>query len=270
MPLVSVVVPTRNRAGFLAEALATIRAQTFTDYEIIVVSNGEDWDMRKRSKSVALLHDALWFSLEQGNVSRARNFGVEQSKGEWIAFLDDDDLWLPAKLERQVDEARRSGVDMIACGFVRFYQDGREIMATVPILDQSYTRALCHQKWGTFPSAVMVRKTAFNDVQGFDPGLRIGEDNDLWRRISWRHRIHQMDDVLVRYRTGHASLSNRRLQAHFYDLRHYLKMYSDTPPDLRWALPPKAKVMRKWFLRAAMPAWIRHPGKFFRLRRASQ
>jgi glycosyltransferase involved in cell wall biosynthesis len=78
----------------LAEAFESVLAQTFTDYEIIVVSNGENAEMRGRSRYVA----AGWtyVALDRGNVSIARNAGVAMAKGEWIAFLDDDDVWAAA------------------------------------------------------------------------------------------------------------------------------------------------------------------------------
>src|SRR5258706_3413956 len=126
----------------LAETLASVRAQTFTDYEIIVVSNGESDDIRQASRESATAYDARYFALPDGNASVARNFGIEHAKGEWIALLDDDDLWLPNKLERQIAEADRTGADMGTCDFVEFYQDGREIIR----------RHRCPEGWSYFKS----------------------------------------------------------------------------------------------------------------------
>src|SRR5258708_2486713 len=159
MPLVSVVIPTHNRPEMLAEAITSVRAQTFTDYEIIVVSNGESDDMRRASRKVATAHDGRYFALHQGNVSGARNFGVEHAKGEWIAFLDDDDLWLPNKLERQVAEAQRTGADMIACYCAQFFPDGQEILERPHIHDRwAYTKSLSGPHWSTVPSATILSK----------------------------------------------------------------------------------------------------------------
>jgi len=97
----------------LAEALASVRAQTFTDYEIIVVSNGESGETQARSHAAAARHGARYFSLPIGNLSIARNFGIGEAKGAWIAFLDDDDIWLPAKLERQIAAANQTDASMI-------------------------------------------------------------------------------------------------------------------------------------------------------------
>ena len=102
--LVSVVVPTHDRPEMLVEALASVRAQTFTDYEIIVVSNGESAEMRRTSREVAA--GCVHLEFDCGNVSFARNAGIKRASGDWIAFLDDDDIWLANKLERQIAEAK--------------------------------------------------------------------------------------------------------------------------------------------------------------------
>src|SRR5215831_17242003 len=126
LPLVSVVVPTHNRPEMLAEALASVRAQTFTDYEVIVVSNGESDDVRRASHEVAIAHGCLYLALPKGNLPAARNFGIERAKGEWIAFLDDDDLWLPNTLERLIAQARLAGADMIASDYIEFDHRGEK------------------------------------------------------------------------------------------------------------------------------------------------
>jgi glycosyltransferase involved in cell wall biosynthesis len=239
-PLVSIVVPTHNRPDWLAEALASIRAQTFTDYEVIVVSNGENGDMRKKSQAAAAIHKCWYFALDQGNVAVARNFGVKRARGEWIAFLDDDDIWLPNKLERQLAEARCTGADMISCDYVLFYPDGREFLHEPRVPDGwSLTKAVSHHYWWTIPSVTVLRKRVLAEVGGFDPRFICSEDMDLWRRISWRYKIHHMEEPLLRYRAGHINTNHpqnarRRLG---WDLRHYVKMHHDTPRHLRSALP---------------------------------
>jgi glycosyltransferase involved in cell wall biosynthesis len=247
--LVSIVAPTHNRPEMLAEALASVRAQTFADYEIIVVSNGESDDMRRASHDIAKAYGGRYFELAEGNVSAARNFGIERAKGEWIAFLDDDDLWLPTKLERQIAEAQRTGADMIACDYATFFPDGRESIQRIrPPDGWSYVKAISRQRWRAVPSAVMVRKIVFEQVGNFDQSQRYGEDNDMWRRISWRHTIHQMDDALVRYRSGHQSamlyLRQHEWELLVSELRHHMKMRRDTPHDLRSALPPTLSFVR--------------------------
>jgi glycosyltransferase involved in cell wall biosynthesis len=238
MPLVSVVVPTHNRPNLLAEALASVRAQTFKDYEVIVISNGESDDSRRASREVAAAHGAAYFDISEGNVAAARNFGVARGKGEWIAFLDDDDVWFPNKLELQVAEVQRTGADLVACDSVKFFPDGHESIQRVRRPDGwTYAKAISHHDWCAIPSTVIVRKQIFDVVGGFDRRPRCHDDTDMWRRISWHHTIHQMDEVLTHYRTGHPSISQNERRSLLYDLWHFAKMHIDTPRELRDALP---------------------------------
>jgi glycosyltransferase involved in cell wall biosynthesis len=262
---VSVVIPTHNRPEMLAEAIASVRAQTFTDYEIVVVSNGESEETRSASRDVAT--STVYIELGDGNVSAARNAGAECAKGEWIAFLDDDDLWLPTKLERQVAEAQRTGADMIACDYVEFYPDGRELIRQPRLFEGwPYVKALSHQYWWAAPSGVMVRKAVFKQAGGFDPGQRSCEDNDMWRRISWRHTIHQVEEVLFRYRQSPAGLCADKRTCYRYDLRHFHKMRHDTPPDLRWALPSATIFVPLRLVGIFGPDWLVSPLRQFRPR----
>jgi len=266
MPVISVIIPTHNRPALLAEAIASVRGQTFSDYEIIVISNGESLDTRAQSKAVATLYDARWYALSAGNAGAARNFGVEQTKSEWIAFLDDDDIWLPQKLEHQIVAARRSGADLIACDIVNFFPDGSEVEIKMRLPpDVMYVEALCRQKWwGPTPSAVLLRRSVFDGLGGFDPKLITHEDSDLWRRVSWRHTIFQMDEILLHYRSGHPSLSSNKQQYRRDQLYHYRKIWQDTPPDLRWALPNPARLPLRWLSTWWFPAWLRQPRKYVR------
>ena len=257
MPLVSTVIPTHNRPRTLAEAIAGVRAQTFMDYEIIVVSNGESDEMRRASRDVAAANECAYFELDDGNVGLARNLGVERASGEWIAFLDDDDIWLATKLERQLAEAERSGSDLVTCDYVMFFPDGREAVERPRVPEGwTYVKALSHQYWWAPTSTALVRKRVFAEAGGFDPHQRYGEDTDLWRRISWRHAIHHVDDVLVRYRQGHASLMRRERERYLYDLRHFVKMRRDTPRDQRFALPAAAIFIPPVLLGLVAPGWL--------------
>lgn len=253
-PLISVIIPTHNRPQMLAEALASVRSQTYSDFEIIVVSNGENAETRTLTRSFARAHEARYFELDKGNVSTARNFGIEQALGDWIAFLDDDDLWLPHKLERQISEAARTGADLIACNHF-LIADGNVIVgysaASGPRLPDgwTYTKALSNYYLGLQPSSTMARKAVIKAVGGFDPRLRWSEDRDVWRRISWRHSIHQMDEILVELRGychGHLTAMHPRneLRRYIHELKHYAKMWLDTPRDLRSELPGAATFVR--------------------------
>lgn len=258
MPVISVVIPTHNRPEMLEEALASVRAQTFTDHEIIVVSNGESARNRGRSQALAVLANAWWFELDEGNVSAARNFGIAKASGEWVAFLDDDDLWLPVKLEHQMAAVKRTGADTIACDFIEFHPDGREIIFRNRCpAGWTYVKAISRAHWSAaMGSGPLIRKSIFSDVGGFDPKLRCAEDMDMARRLSWRHSIYQMDEVLMRYRRGHASLTAARRTACRYDILHFRKMCADTPVELRSALPSWSTFVLPRLIILSLPQWL--------------
>jgi glycosyltransferase involved in cell wall biosynthesis len=254
--LVSVIIPTYKRPELLAETLASARAQTFTDYEVIVVSHGENPETRCRSEAIATANNARWFVLDEGNLSAARNFGIEHARGEWIAFLDDDDLWLPNKLERQLAEARRTGADMVSCDYVEFYPDGRELIGEPrPPDGWPLLRAIHHVFWWAPPSGVIVRRSVLNAVGGFDPRQRYSEDNDMWRRISWRHHIHYVQEVLFRYRRGHASMNSKERLRNLYEIRFFLKALLETPRDLRSTLAHRSFFWNRVAL-VCFPEWL--------------
>lgn len=265
MPLISVVIPTHNRPELLAEAIASVRAQTFTDYEIIVVSNGESTGMRQQSLAAATSFDARYFALDEGNLPAARNFGIEQADGEWIAFLDDDDLWLPEKLRRQTTAAVITGADMVACDNVQFFHDGHEVINQWRVPPGwTWHKAVCHWIWHCIPSSAFVRKSVIIRAGGFDLRQKIHEDDDLWRRLAANgYLFHQITEPLTRYRCGHSNImaiSNSRKRQP-YLLRFYFKSYRETPRALRADLPPWHCFVWPALMMMA-PGWFHrpHPG----------
>jgi glycosyltransferase involved in cell wall biosynthesis len=201
-PLVSVIIPSYNRREMLLQAVAAVLAQTFTDYELIVVDDGST-----DNTPAALAPYTGAITLLTGDnkgVSAARNDGVARARGEYVAFLDSDDLWLPDKLSRQVSFLA-AHPEVLVCQTEEIWiKNGRRInpakkhrkpsgMIFFPSL------ALCLVS----PSAVMIKKTFFREIGGFDEMLPACEDYDLWLRISCRHPIHLINDPLVIKRGGH-------------------------------------------------------------------
>ena len=254
MPLVSVIVPTHKRPGFLTEALDSVRAQTFTDYEIIVVSNGEDADMRLRNLRTAAHHGARYFAREYGNVSAARNFGVSQARGERIAFLDDDDKWLPGTLATLF----KGNADLVAGDVVTFGTENKIIRQRIPT-GWTYHRALVQEKWYPFIGACLIRRRVFDSVL-FDPKMVLVEDTDFWRRVSHAHSIEQIPTIVLKYRHGHQSASGSRARE-LACVRHYIKRHRDTPPHLRGDLPSPFTLARRVVMRNFTPSLLRQPRK---------
>jgi len=207
-PRVTVIIPTYNRAGCLREAVDSVLAQNFRDFELIVVDDGSTDDtprlLQEYGEAIRV------FRQENRGVSAARNAGIAVSRGALIAFLDSDDLWLQVKLARQV-EFFKAHADALICQTEEIWvRNGRRVnpgkrhrkrggMIFEPSLD------LCLVS----PSAVMVRRELFQCVGFFDEGLPACEDYDLWLRVSSRYAVHLIDIPLIVKRGGHPDQLSR-------------------------------------------------------------
>ena len=201
-PSVSVIIPTYNRGWILREAIDSVLAQDYSDFELIVVDDGSTDNTRDildaYGRKIIVLHQP------NRGVSAARNRGIAASRAQLVAFLDSDDLWLPQKLTRQA-EFFQSNPEALICqteetwvrNGVRVNPKKRHQKPSGMIFEPSL--ALCLVS----PSAVMIRRSLFDTVGLFDESLPACEDYDLWLRISCRHPVFLLDDPLIIKRGGH-------------------------------------------------------------------
>jgi glycosyltransferase involved in cell wall biosynthesis len=183
MPLVSVIVPTHNRARLLERTLRSILAQDVRDLEVIVVDDGSTDETRVMAVAdprVIVVHNPA-----PAGVSAARNAGIARARGTWVAFCDDDDLWSPAKLSRQLSAAEAAHADWAYTGDVNV-DDQLRVLSGGPPLDPEAVAATL-PRWNPLSSGgsnVVVRSRVLSAVGGFNPELRRTEDWDLWIRIA--------------------------------------------------------------------------------------
>jgi len=200
---VSVIIPTYNRGWILKEAIDSVLAQEFRDFELIVVDDGSTDNTPQILESYA--QDLTVIRQPNRGVSAARNRGIVAANGRLISFLDSDDLWLPRKLSSQVNffnsnpEAVINQTEEIWIrNGVRVNPKTRHHKPSGMIFEQSL--ALCLVS----PSAVMMKRFLFDAVGLFDEDLPACEDYDLWLRISWRYPVHLIETPLIIKRGGHA------------------------------------------------------------------
>jgi glycosyltransferase involved in cell wall biosynthesis len=208
MELVSVIIPTYNRATFLREAIESVLGQTYKQFELIVVDDGSTDAtgklLRQYGEKLSILHTG------HGGPSAARNCGIVAARGSHIAFLDSDDVWLPEKLRSQMlfflehPEARicqteeiwiRSGVRVNPMKKHKKYS-GWIFEQCLPLCIVS-------------PSSVMIERSVFEEVGLFDEEYPACEDYDLWLRISARYPIYLLDTPLIIKRGGHDDQQSR-------------------------------------------------------------
>jgi glycosyltransferase involved in cell wall biosynthesis len=201
-PLVSVILPTYNRGWILTDAIDSVLAQDYKDYELIVVDDGSTDNTRDILDTYG--QDIIVLRQANKGVSAARNRGIAEAGGQLVAFLDSDDLWLPRKLSRQVDFFKFNPDAVInqteeiwIRNGVRVNPKDRHRKPTGMIFERSLGLCLVS------PSAVMIQKTLLDAVGGFDENLPACEDYDLWLRISCRYPVHLIAAPLIIKRGGH-------------------------------------------------------------------
>jgi glycosyltransferase involved in cell wall biosynthesis len=226
-PVVSVVVPTYNYGRFLPEAIDSIRSQTYPHWEIIVVDDGSTDGTREFLPRQG--ERLRWVSQPNRGVSTARNRGIEESHSSLVAFLDADDLWHPAKLERQVMRLRDSPAGLVYCGVEYVDSTGRSLGVHLPHQRGDVLAELTLLKRGilTAPSTLLVRRECLEKSGLFDPRLSTSADWDLVRRIASCYAVELVREPLVQYRL-HPTAMHRRLDVFEHDvLLAFGKLFAD-------------------------------------------
>lgn len=202
----SVVIPTHNRCEFLGRALASALGQTLGDLEVIVVDDGSSDDT---PAALAAVRDerVRAMRIERSGVGAARNRGIVAARGEWLAFLDDDNEWDPGYLARMLAVARASGADVVSCLAREQGPDGIRHSQPAPP-DADPLRAIT---WGWYPftSCVVVRRRALDAVGGFPEDVAVHEDWDLLIRLALRGRwVTDPSESMTRHRHARGHLGD--------------------------------------------------------------
>jgi glycosyltransferase involved in cell wall biosynthesis len=212
LPRVSVVIPCFNAQRYIGATLRSVLAQEGVSLEVVVVddgsSDGSAQQVAQDFPQVKLLR------VPNGGVARARNRGIEAATGDWIAFVDADDIWLPGKLQAQLDEqAAWADCRMSYTAWKVWFSDSPEPEADV--LQELARTAGELKRWEgasgwiypellldceVWTSTVLVRRDVLQEIGGFNPDLRIGEDYDLWLRASRVTRIQRIARPYALYR----------------------------------------------------------------------
>ncbi|HKN87927.1 MAG TPA: glycosyltransferase [Nitrospiraceae bacterium] len=199
MPLVTVVIPVFNGEPFVAKAVESVRAQTMNDVEIMVVDDGSTDGTQAVLTELARTHDIRWYQQDHGGPARSRNRGIDAARGEFIALLDCDDVWLPDKLEAQLSIMR----DDPRVGLV--HTDFDVVDEHGAVLEHVSARCSPEPIVQAFvgghtalPSTLLIRKEVLQKVGALRPELYGSEDSDLTVRLYTVTQFACIDRVLVR------------------------------------------------------------------------
>ena len=218
-PKISIVIPAYNASNYLAEAIDSALAQTYRNFEIIVVNDGSKDDGATRSVALAYKDKIRYFEKENGGSSSALNLGIANMTGEWFSWLSHDDLYVPEKLERQINYINESEIDISEISKHIFFSASDLIDAEGKIIRESNTNqnGALKKKIDAFPHngcliaepteylfhgcSCLVHREAFMEVGTFDEKLRLLNDVDLWYRLyAANYRVHYLPEPLVKGR----------------------------------------------------------------------
>jgi len=226
---VSVVIPAYNAGKYIVDCLDSVISQTVTPKEIIVVNDGSTDETRTIVQKYENKFDNIkCISKKNAGLSEARNTGIQEASSEFIAFLDSDDMWLPEKLEKQLKlfDIANNKLGLIYSAYKLCDQDGQAYQGniTAPYVKGDILSHLIEK--GNLVSGsgsgVLVRRSVFDDVGGFDSALKFAEDLDMWIRIAEKYHVDFVDEVLVVIRTHTASM-----QAQYTS--HYSRFLANWP-----------------------------------------
>ena len=207
--MISVIIPTYNRAHLLPRALDSILSQSCLPNEIIVVDDGSTDDTSVLMTSV--YPEIIFIQQSNTGVSYTRNVGIKRASGDWIAFLDSDDVWLPEKLEVQMNALYKNPELKICHTNEIWIRNGTRVNPKKK-----------HERFGGWifqkclplccisPSSVIIHKSIFNEVGLFDDSLLVCEDYDLWLRITARNPVLYIEKPLIRKYGGHNDQLSRK------------------------------------------------------------
>lgn len=227
MPEVSVIIPTYNRMPFLREAVDSVLQQTYRDFELIIVDDGSS---DQTAGYLATLGDAVRVVRQENRgPSAARNRGIACANGEYLSFLDSDDLWVKEKLAQQVAfmKERDAVVSYTDEIWIR-----KGVRVNPKVKHRKYSGWIferCLPLCVVSPSSVLMRRAFFDEVGLFDETLPACEDYDLWLRASLRLPFHYLPRKLIVKRGGHPGQLSAQWGLDVYRVRALQKLLQRYP-----------------------------------------
>lgn len=289
VPPVSVIIPAFNAEQFLPRTIESVLGQSLPLHEVIVVDDGSADQTAKLARSFGSRVTCV--SKQNGGPASARNYGIKAATGEWIAFVDADDQWLPNKLELQIALARKTGADVVSCDALLL--DSRNASTSWmrhvklrPRLDPFLGEMIVPHPFemlleiGCFllPSMVMVKRACLMDAGLFDERFQAGEDFDLWLRLAMKYKIaiHPAPLITRQIHKGNVTGNVRRMLVEKIKVWENLKNQQSLSENKAWG-----KLVRKraaddyrhlgfWYLRDqrftdARECWLKSVSNSFSL-----
>ena len=202
--MVSVIIPTHNRLIMLKRAIDSVLNQTYQQFEIIIISDGSSDNTNSFLQSCSNPKVSSYFNEISKGASHARNVGIKHAKGEYIAFLDDDDEWFNFHLEVLMKKIENSNPNVgLVYGWIDYYKNDKIIDSKYPTLKGDIFLEMLDRQPITNSSVLMIKSSVLTKIKGFDEKLLRGNDGDFIRRISKFFHVDFVPMVLCKVHVGH-------------------------------------------------------------------
>lgn len=233
--MVSVVITTRNRLTLLKRAIASVLGQSYCDVECIVVSDGSTDGTDEYCRSLEGIEFIAISEAESKGGNHARNCGIMKAKGEYVAFLDDDDYWLPEKIEKFVEVAHEMKCGFVYSGRIEELGDYYKYPTTATLPTGDVSRAVLQNIFAS-TSTIMVRRDLLIAVGMFDENLKFWQEYELMIRLAQETEFYHTEEPLTVYRidkNDEARLTNKYIgwtEAVAYIRKKHDKLYRRLSP----------------------------------------
>jgi len=234
--LISVVITCYNYGKFLPGCIDCVLNQTYQDFEIVIVNDGSNDDTNQVIQPYLDHSQIIYIDQPNAGQATAKNIGIKNASGDFIAFLDADDLWEKAKLEKQIALFNDHSVGVVYCNASLIDEDGHHVDSIIFEETNQFkagkiTEYLFLNNFIPFSSSV-IRKECFKDFGIFDEGYKMGIDWDLWLRISTKYKFQYVDEPLLLYRVGHAGQMSKNLEVRHKDAEMIMECFLKNYPDV--------------------------------------
>lgn len=242
MPKVSVIIPTFNRSQLISESIDSVFSQTYKNFEIIIIDDGSTDNTKKVIEYyIKTYGDKIrYFYQDNQGAASARNKGLDVARGEYIAFLDTDDIWLPKKLEKQVnilDECKE--ISLVYSNVIIINDHNKVINSGLCkrnfLSGKVYEKTLLWRVGCGSPPTWLVRKKCFDEIGKFDPDFVMAHDRDMIIRLSKEYQMYGIKEPLVKIRQHKLTSRVRGIPAEkkeYYHFKLLNKLFKRIDPSL--------------------------------------
>lgn len=235
MPIISVIIPAYNAQRTILETIQSLQQQTFSDFEIVVINDGSTDGTVELLKQIAEPRLKV-FSYENGGLPVARNRGIDRATGDYITFIDADDLWTPDKLESQLTALQQNPQAGVAYSWTAFINEKSEVLyAWEPIYYQGnvYPQLLV-KNFISSGSNILVRREFIEAAGRFDPTLKSAEDWDYYIRLAAACQFVLVPQYQILYRRSSQSMTSKVDVMEKYILTVIETAYQQAPSELQY------------------------------------